>query len=185
MIQTRRSLLASLTLLALSACASSGGADLIEPGAYYTQYTMMVDREVTRSTNYREGTTAFAVPVNTPVEVMGGRGNTVTLELEDDREFGFEHIARHTQDTMPEAFAKAFGPAPVDLAGLSEDELAAIERGEAIVGMDRATVLVAMGPPPAVGTLSIDSNVWKYWRNRFATMNVVFDGEGRVSELQR
>jgi len=76
-------------------------------------------------------------------------------------------------------------PRPVDLSRYDAEQRAAIEHGEALVGMDREGVLAAMGPPPAVGTLSLDSDAWKYWNTRFTTFVVQFGPDGRVTEIGR
>ena len=42
----------------------------------------------------------------------------------------------------------------------------AIQQGKAVVGMDKKAVLMAMGPPPQIGTASLEASDWKYRARR-------------------
>jgi len=59
-----------------------------------------------------------------------------------------------------------------------------IEQGVVDAGMTRDQVLMALGYPPAHRTPSLDAPVWTYWQNRWATMQVYFDGD-RVARVER
>src|SRR5437867_2789487 len=59
-----------------------------------------------------------------------------------------------------------------------------IEQGVVDTGMTRDQVLMALGYPPAHRTPSLDAPVWTYWQNRWATMQVYFDGD-RVARVER
>src|SRR2546428_8442191 len=59
-----------------------------------------------------------------------------------------------------------------------------IEQGVVDVGMTRDQVLMALGYPPAHRTPALDAPVWTYWQNRWATMQVYFDGD-RVARVER
>ncbi len=153
-------------------------------GTYYTQFPMQIDRDTCRSTNYRGGTTAFLLPINSEVEFVGARRYRFNMRMADGRVFRFEHIKKHTRDTPQASFDSFFGAEPVDLSGFTAEEQAAIEKGKPEVGMSREAVLTACGPPPATGTASLDSRSWKYWSTRFDTFLVHFDEDGKVSSIQ-
>ena len=59
-----------------------------------------------------------------------------------------------------------------------------IDQGVVDVGMTRDQVLMALGYPPAHRTPALDAPVWTYWQNRWATMQVYFDGD-RVARVER
>lgn len=163
--------------------SSAGGGP--SGGTYYTRFNVQVDRQFVRSTNYRISGAGVTIPINTKVEFESRRRNRYNMRLADGRSFIFEHVPKHTMDTAEEAFDSFFSPQPTDLSGFSAKEREAIEVGQIEVGMSRAAVLASVGPPPAVGTLSLDGPVWKYWSNRFATFTVQFDDNGKVSSVSR
>ncbi len=185
--------LAALVLWCV-ACSQAGAhaREAGEPGAgasvgtrYFTRFSLRFERDLYRTTNYRT-TNGLLLPINTEVELvsMGGRRAVVRI-LEHDRELTIENIERHTSDSMQAAFAKVFATEPVELSRFSAEEQAAILEGRAIAGMDRTAVLAAMGPPPAVGTMSLQSDEWKYWNTRFTTFFVRFGDDGRVVDIGR
>jgi len=64
--------------------------------------------------------------------------------------------------------------------GLSPLEIEAIQAGSLKVGMSRRAVIIAYGYPPEHATPDLNSNVWKYWMNRFQTKSIYFDDTGRT-----
>ncbi len=72
---------------------------------------------------------------------------------------------------------------PVSLDHFSAIDRKGIKDGKAYEKMSKEGVLTALGYPPTHGTPSLESNTWKYWRNRFVTMNVVFDETGHVKNI--
>ncbi len=59
-----------------------------------------------------------------------------------------------------------------------------IENGLVEPGMTKDEVLKTLGYPPAHRTASLDSPVWTYWRNRWETYVVYFDGD-KVDRISR
>lgn len=184
----RLSLLSALSVVLGSCQGPSGGGTGTAgdvQGPFWTQYTLVVERDMARSTNYRSGEAPRTIPVNTEVTVTGSRKGRVEIQPKDGARFTFEHLPKHTRDTYDEAFSKAFGRSPVDLTRFSDEDRAAILRGEARVGMDRETLLVALGPPPASKTASLESNPWVYMSTRWVSFGVRFGEDGRVLEIGR
>jgi hypothetical protein len=66
-------------------------------------------------------------------------------------------------------------------SGMSEDEIAAIKKGEIVKGMNKNAVLVCYGPPPEHATFSQEHNVWTYWTSKFIRMKMYFGDDDRVS----
>ena len=174
-----------LLTLGLFACRAGGAANVSADTPYYASYGIRLDRQACRSTNYRGGHTSSLLPINTEVRRLSARGHRVQMQIVNGPRFTFEHVARHTMDSLEEAFGKAFSTEPVDLSAFSPEEQEAIARGEATVGMSREAVLAAIGPPPATGTVTLDSDEWKYWSTRFTTFFVRFGDDGRVTYIGR
>ncbi|MFO7760468.1 MAG: hypothetical protein ACQES8_06500 [Thermodesulfobacteriota bacterium] len=68
--------------------------------------------------------------------------------------------------------------------GLTSKEKKAIETGDVVPGMSKDAVLVSWGYPPETGTGSLDFDVWKFWKNRFDTIEVRFNDEDKVTEIR-
>jgi len=172
-----------------AACAGNPGSSKgVGPSGdvYYTRFAVQVDRGFCRSTNYRRSGGGFTLPINTRVVFESKRRNRFSMSVEEGgRDFVFEHVAKHTRNSSQEAFDSFFSPTPTDLASFSTKERKAIETGSIEIGMSRSAVLASAGPPPAVGTLSLDAQIWKYWSNRFVTFTVSFDDKGKVSSVGR
>ena len=72
----------------------------------------------------------------------------------------------------------------VNLNELSEIDQKGINSGKALVGMSKKGVRIAQGYPAAHRTMSLKSNSWIYWRNRFRTKVIEFDTDGKVKKNQ-
>jgi hypothetical protein len=177
-----RILLALVGTLALASCRSAATS---EGSRFYTRFGLRIDGRVCSSTNYRGERSSSLLPINSAVEYVSQRRGSFTLRIVGGPEFTFKHVEKHTLDEAKESFHKFFSTEPTDLSAFPPEEQEAIQKGEATVGMSRAAVLAAMGPPPAVGTLTLDGDVWKYWSSRFVTFHVRFGEDGRVVEIGR
>lgn len=165
----------------LFGCRSRDAAE-IPQGSYYTRYTLHVEKDVHRTTNYRRG---FVLPINTEVAVLSSGRNRIVVQVQPDgRKLTIENIPRHTGGTLEDAFAQVLSPDPIDVSEFAPEQQEAILEGKALVGMDKKAVLAAMGPPPLTGTASLESSEWKYWDSRFTTFFVRFDEDGRVVDAR-
>lgn len=121
----------------------------------------------------------------TKVRITAVTHKAMTFELADGGrkyEYNFhdtlrqeipKHLDQFFGKTCPKKQADSLGS--VDRQGIKE--------GRALPGMTRAGVILAIGYPPEHATPSLDSSVWKYWRNRFATTLIHFEG-GKVARVQ-
>jgi hypothetical protein len=75
-------------------------------------------------------------------------------------------------------------PTPVNYEGLSNIDRKGIETGEALPGMSKQGVTIALGYPAKFRTPSLDSNQWIYWGGRFNTDTVQFDENGKVKAVK-
>ncbi|RLA23378.1 MAG: hypothetical protein DRQ62_06430 [Gammaproteobacteria bacterium] len=148
---------------------------------YYTQMTMMYEKGVYRTTNYRRGT---LLAVNTPVELLEIGANVIKVKLtQTNTELLVKSVTKHTGDDVYQTFAKLFAKQEVNLSRFNRLERDNIKKGTVAKGMSRAAVKLAIGYPPIVRTPSLDSNEWTYWSSRFNTFIVHFEND-KVSRVQ-
>ena len=176
-----------LTVAVLGACQSAPPVpdDFPPPGGtYYTQYSLFYERGHHQTTNFRASPEGVLLPINSDVTLgeVSRNGFMLTI-MATGEEIEIQHIARHTGDSLMEAFQEICGAEPVDLEQFTAEEQDAIAVGDARVGMSRDAVLAAMGEPPITKTPSLDVRTWIYQKSRFATMKVVFDENWVVTEV--
>lgn len=89
------------------------------------------------------------------------------------------------RDSMDGHLDKYFGPTcdREKARRLSKVDQEGIQEGRALVGMSKDGVILAIGYPPEHATPSLDGDAWKYWKNRFGTMMVEFEG-GKVVRVK-
>jgi len=122
--------------------------------------------------------------VNTPVKIKSWkRKGFIIVDAETNREIYFEYHEGRMQMSIDEYLTKITSASKVDLGKLSDKDRKGIEEGIAINGMTKDGVMMALGYPATHKTPSPDSNRWIYWRNRFGTIAVEFDGNGIVSNI--
>lgn len=146
---------------------------------YYTRYSLQYEKGKHVTTNYRTG---ILLPANSKVTFVAGNNKRLKLRLENGTELLVDNVAKHTGESMEQAFDKLLSPTPLDLGQFTDSEREAIALGQVRKGMSRDAVLTAMGYPPVTGTPTLESRTWKYWRNRWATFLIVFDDQWRVIE---
>lgn len=65
-------------------------------------------------------------------------------------------------------------------AGLTDNEINAIESGAILDGMSKKAVFICYGPPPEHSTHSLDSRIWTYWKNKKSIKEVIFNNNNRT-----
>ncbi|MFG0316366.1 MAG: hypothetical protein ACF8XB_03775 [Planctomycetota bacterium JB042] len=175
-------------VFALGACQTVRDAVAGEPAVapsvwsgktFFTQHGLRHENNRWRTTNYQVG---ILVPVNTEVEVRSMDARRATLYVRPSGpELLVENVEKHTAKSMADAFADLCGERPVDLSGFTADERRFVAEGRVEPGMRKEAVLAAIGPPPAIGTPTLDSHEWKYWRTRFTTFLLRFE-DGVLAE---
>jgi hypothetical protein len=66
---------------------------------------------------------------------------------------------------------------------LSAVDQKGVKQGQALAGMTKEGVKLALGIPPEHATPSMDADVWTYWTSRFNKLTVTFRG-GKVVEVR-
>ncbi len=179
--RTGTSVLISLCLAAFSATPAIAGEKANKTQEkLYTQFSLMYEKNVHRTTNYRKG---VLLPVNSEVSLIKKTGKSIVVALEGGQKLTIENIENYSGENIDGIFARTFSAQKVDLTPFSELERNAIAAGEVKTGMSRKAVIVALGYPPKHKTPSLQSNQWRYWRNRFGTFVVHFEND-HVSKIQ-
>ncbi len=146
----------------------------------YTQFSLMYEKNVHRTTNYRKG---VLLPVNSEVSLISKKGQRIIVALGSSQQLTIENIQNFSGENIDGIFARTFSSQKVDLTPFSEMERNAIVAGEVKTGMSKKAVVIALGYPPKHKTPSLESNQWRYWRNRFGTFVVHFEND-RVTGIQ-
>jgi hypothetical protein len=132
----------------------------------------------------RPGGGHVIIPVNTPVKFGSYRKGLSILPLDGDRKINFELNTGQMGLEPDQYIALISAPTPVSLAGLSDLDRKGITEGAALIGMSKDGVRIALGYPAAHKTPSLQSNNWIYWKNRFNTIAVEFDENGKVKNIR-
>ncbi len=123
------------------------------------------------STNYQQ---AGLIPLCTPVEIHDVSPKAMSFSASG---VTYQYVfAKYMVADKPTHLDQFFGSQCPDISGLSEEDQAGIKAGRVSPGMTRKGVLLALGYPPD-HVNSLDGAVWKYWKNRFATFDVLFEGD--------
>lgn len=148
---------------------------------YYAQVGMFYEKGRYRTTNYGVG---IFIPVNTAVELVEFESDSFIVAVQSTGEtIEIENVPKYTNWTLGEAFEKLFAREQVSLFKFNAGERQNIESGNIAPGMSKAAVIVARGYPPSHETPSLKRDQWKFWRNRWDTMIVTFEGD-RVVDIK-
>ncbi len=178
-------MLSMVVLLAGCPRAFQGKEAALPPGiavgdTYYTQFSLMFEKNRHRTTNYRRG---FLLPINAKVQLVSfGRKGFVIKVLPSGPEIEIENVQKHTGDTPEQAFHKILAKTPVNMKKFTPMERKNILAGKVIRGMRKEAVIAAIGYPPVTGTPSLDRDEWRYWASRFDTFIIRFKN-GRVAAV--
>lgn len=178
-----------LAVMALVACGSAfaGGP----PDEWYAKYNIHAQdngKEIKASyAGYIDsGSGHLVVPAGTKVEITkkGGFFRKTFTFTYAGKSIIFEYDAGKMGLSMDEYMDLILSKTPVVLKGLSATDMKGVKEGRALTGMTKQGVMTALGYPAKHKTPSLEDSTWTYWRNRFATMVVEFDGTGRVKSIR-
>ncbi len=142
-------------------------------GLYKASYANYVDPGA--------GHTIF--PPGTPLRV--GKISAKKIEFFAQKDGAEQRIAFEFHEPRMEMGAEEYlelitSPSPISLGELSATEREGVDSGKARIGMSRKAVMTALGYPAKHKTPSLESPSWVYWTNRFGTLRVDFDQNGKV-----
>ncbi len=164
--------------------ASGESYHLVGAPEVYTLVNLHPDEARKRlySVNYQQ---AGLLPLCTRVKIESVSSREMKFRLADGgREY--DYIFHNSmRDPVQKHLDKHFGPScdKSKIQHMSKIDQDGIRAGQAIEGMTKDAVILAIGYPPEHATPTTEANAWKYWKNRFGTMTVHFEN-GKVVRVQ-
>lgn len=181
-------LLATLAL-AITGCGSlkvadaRDGSDLIVATDVYTLVNLHPDEARARiyTVNYQQ---PGLIPVCSKVNLIDANKKALKFNVVDSGRQYMYYLHRSLPEPFTQHLGQIFGKqCPQDkIARMSRLDREGIKAGIAKVGMTKEAVVIAMGPPPAHVTRSLESDDWTYWQNRWVKMRVEFEN-GKVARV--
>ena len=189
-------LLLCFALVLLSSCRSTGSSGQTASSdtseIRYTKYNIHAqqsrrDIKASYAGYVDSGDGHFFIPAGSKL-IFPGKGqrwrNGFWFTVADTgQKVFFEFHRGRMSMSEPEYIELITSSSPVSLERFSEQDRKGIKAGKVYTGMTKEGVLTALGYPAKHRTPSLESNTWIYWRNRFMTMGVVFDGNGQVVSI--
>jgi len=171
----------------LAAILAFGGANAASAAdKLYTAYNIWFEQPTkVYSTNYEKGN---LFPAGS--EVKDVNRSSRKLEFTDPKlnmKFSIEFVGKHHPGVTAEQWIDRFLTTRDFAAltrGLTAAEIKAIRAGQVEVGMSKKAVLVSVGYPPEIATVSTELDTWKYWRHRFGSYLVQFS-DGKVAKSEQ
>lgn len=127
----------------------------------------------------------FVVAAGSAVQIEKSRGGFTLTPQAEPKAIAFEFKEKHMGMSLDEYLAQLTSPQTVSLDRFSKTDRAGIKAGKAQVGMSKQGVLTALGIPPRHKTPSLDENSWTYWKDKYRTLVVEFDGTGTVRSIRQ
>jgi hypothetical protein len=121
--------------------------------------------------------------VNSAVEFGRYHRGLIIKSLVDGRKIFFEYNQRNMGMSVSQYIELIASPQKVKLNRLSRIDQKGIKEGKACLGMTKNGVRIALGYPAAHQTPSLESNTWIYWRNRWKSKAVKFNGNHKVIDI--
>ena len=156
----------------------------------YTAYNIWYEKvDSVWSTNYKAGMVIPAGTKVTNVKIGSQRNHPIlafTVPSLDNAEFVVHFNSRHHGNLAFSTFknrmftTKTFAELT---RGFTAKEIEAIKSSQPLItkGMSKKAAVIAFGYPPEVATPSTNANAWKYWINRWKTIIVRFDKNGKAT----
>jgi hypothetical protein len=123
------------------------------------------------------------IPVNTPVAVNHSRGGFTIIIQSTKKPILFEVNEKNVGMSAEQYLLLITSPDLVRLDSLSEIDRKGIQEGKAYVGMTKDGVRIALGYPAPHKTASLGNSTWYYWTNRFNSIAIEFDENGKAKSI--
>lgn len=184
-----KTIVMGLSIFVLASCGTNpildkSGKDMINSSGVYTLVNLHPDmkRSTLYAVNYQ---LPGLIPLCTKVTLLKASNKTLRFKVnKTGKEFSYKY---HRAAVEPLAshlnhfFGRKCNTSKVNK--MSAVDKKGIKKGVPLKGMSRDAVVLAMGIPPRHKTPKLSAKKWKYWKNRFDTMDVVFGSNGRVSKI--
>jgi len=182
-------LLLSFMVVACCSCASQETSGKSDEGGVYSRYNIHYfskkDANTASYANYTDCPNHAFLPYNTALKVGSwGKGFKLTA-AETGLVILFEYKSANMGGMSVQDYINVItSPSPVNYSGLTAADLSGIEAGQAMMGMTKQGVMVALGYPAKHRTPSTDLNTWVYWKDRFRNLVVNFGDNGKVGSIE-
>lgn len=127
----------------------------------------------------------IVIPVNTAVTQGRWKYGFMLTKNVDKRRILFKYNLGRMRIPVQDYINMITSPTQVSLKHFSKRDMQGIRKAKPFLGMTKEGVLTALGYPATHRTPSLEATTWYYWKNRFATMGLVFDANGKMIEMIR
>ena len=129
------------------------------------------------SINYHKGK---IIPFGEPIKILSIEGNVIKFKrLSNNHQYSIVYHERFglkpVEDFVKQVFTTKDRKTLAQ--GISPSVLKKIDAGVVEKGFTRKEVELTYGPPSPHRTPLKEGNTWIYWKNRFATMRVIFNND--------
>lgn len=179
----KRHLIMLVMSLGLSFLVSGCGAAKLSPAVAKTfdekatmhttrnmHYNLYRDKKIVDTTNYQVG---ILIPVNSEVIMHSVNAKQIVF-LYNGNEIILRNIPKYSGLVISEVAQRYFSTTKVNMSKFTKDEQNAISTASLVKGMSKDAVLVSLGTPPAHQTPTLESDSWKFWKDRWTTFLVTF-----------
>lgn len=133
--------------------------------------------------NYQEAGKKV-IPVGTAVKITGYGRQRVALDASGQKLWlGNDYSREIDLGAFAERFVVKADP-KAKIASFPAKTQEAIKSMRVSKGMTKEQVLMSVGYPITSENPTLDSPVWRYWLSSFAPFTVMWDGQGRVKEIE-
>jgi len=180
-------LLLALGLVGFEVAAQADGVVYLKNNIHAQRYSR--DAKASYSGWVDPGEGHFILAVNTPVTIAVWKkpflklGFTLTDQNTGEVIF-FEYKAKNMNMSQDEYIKLITSETKVSLSGFSKADQEGVKKGKAKKGMSKDGVRMALGYPAAHRTPSLKSKTWIYWTNRYKTVAIEFDENGKVERIR-
>lgn len=184
----------SLFFVFLSGCSGKKMSAADGSQTLYTRYNIHVQDRLHRNgdhlyrasyANYTDpGQGHIIIPAGSKIEIRRISGREFRfLVPAKNMVVRFEFNERRMGMDVNRYIQKITSPSPVSLNELSALDRKGVAQGKAFIGMSRQGVMTALGYPAAHRTPSLSASTYVYWTNRFGTIAVEFNRNGKVKKV--
>ena len=124
------------------------------------------------------------IPVGTAVKIVGYGRQRVALDAGGQKLWIGNDYSRELElGPFAERFVVKTDP-KAKIASFPAKIQEAIKNMRVAKGMTKEQVLMAVGYPITSENPTLDAAAWRYWLNSFAPFTVIWDGQGRVKDIE-
>jgi len=178
----KRILVATIVFMLL-ACGSAFAANFGD--VVYTKVNIHVDRGGDTKASYAiytESPSHGLIPINTKVEIGKWRSGFSMTVVETGEKIFYEYAQKRMKWSLPQYLDLITSPDKTILK-LPALDMKNVEEGTVVPGMTKDGVIASLGYPASHKTPNLEDKKWTFWRNRFTTRVITFDGKGIVTDV--